>query len=125
MTLDRRKLFALGVAGGLWVIGLSVFVFVYAPVFVPAAILYVGVFSLLIASRRRSAIPTMLMAWAVAAAAFGTTLASGSSGAGEPSEVGFGIVMGGVLGTVMFVGWMATAFLVLLAVDPERRTVIP
>lgn len=117
MDLDRRKLLAFGLAGALWILGLTVLFFLFNLELVPGAAGYFLVFTLAVASRRFRMEVTLLAAWVAAVLAMGAVVYSADG------EIGAVIFLGGVLGTFLLGGWVVTGFLLLLLIDPDRRKV--
>jgi len=116
-SFDRMVLVAFGVAGTLWVLGLTVFVFLFNQELVPIAAAYVVIFAPAIASRRLRTGVALFAAWAVAVLATGVLMSASDALIGEA------IFLGGFLGTSLFCLWILPSYLLLLGIDPHRRTV--
>lgn len=115
-AFNRSVLVAFGVVGALWIIGLAVFLFVYAQALALVAAAYVAAFTLVIASTRLRTVVALLAAWAVAVLSMGALVyASGAL-------VGEALFLGGLVGTALFGLWVLPSYLLMLGIDPDRRT---
>ncbi|GAB2763048.1 hypothetical protein GCM10027020_14190 [Nocardioides salsibiostraticola] len=107
-------LVAFGVAGTLWVFGLTVGDFSNDRKFVPLAAAYVLVFTWVIALKRLRTRVALLVAWAVAVLA-GVVLMLNSDWSN-----GQAIYIGVMLGTYYFCFWALPSGLLLFCIDPDR-----
>ena len=108
-------LVAFGVAGTLWVLGLTAVVFTYNQELVPLAAAYVIAFTSAIALRRLPTGLALLAAWAVAVLAMAVLISDSETLIGET------ILLGGIQGTFLFCLWVIPSGLLLLCIDPDRR----
>jgi hypothetical protein len=115
-AFDRSVLVAFGVVGALWVIGLAVFLFVYAQALALVAAAYVAAFTLAVASTRLRTVVVLLAAWAVAVLSMGALVYASDALVGEA------LFLGGLVGTALFGLWVLPSYLLLLGIDPDRRT---
>ena len=112
---DRWLLVSFGVAGTLWVLGLTAVLFLYNQEYVPLTAAYVAVFTSAIALRRLPTGVALLAAWAVAVLAMAVLTTDSEALIGET------ILLGGIQGTFFFCLWVFSSGLLLLCIDPDRR----
>lgn len=115
-AFDRSVLVAFGAVGALWVIGLAVFFFTYAQALALATAAYVVVFTLAVASSRLRTATTLLAAWAVAVVCMGALVYASDALIGET------LFLGGLVGSALFGLWVLPSYLLMLGIDPDRRT---
>ncbi len=119
MLLDRDVLTALWVAGVMWVGLVCVLTLMSSLAVIAGAVVYVAVFGAAIAWRRVPTGASVFVAWMAVVVAVCAVM----SPMGSENEVVAVLLMGGMLGTFLFVAWMVPAFVVLLMIDPEMRKV--
>jgi hypothetical protein len=118
MDIDGRKLVAFGLSAVGWLVALAVLGLAFHPELVPPFAVYYLVFTVAVASRRLRTEVILLAAWIVYVVA-GSVLVSTADNGIVPT-----VLLGGIWATFLVGGWVAVGFLLLLAIDRDRRKVV-